>query len=74
MAITIIHKGEIPDQTLQGTCRHCSTVIEAQPEDCKHNPSRDQRDSDYYDAACPVCTRRIYMTKKPRATMAYNQR
>lgn len=72
MAITIIHKGEIPDRTLQGTCRNCRTVIEAQPEDCKH--TADQRDGDYYEAPCPVCTRRIYMTKKPQASMAYYER
>jgi RNase P subunit RPR2 len=72
MAITIIHKGQIPDRTLQGTCRNCRTVIEGQPEDCKHHS--DQRDGDYHSAACPVCNRDIIMTKKPRASTAYNER
>jgi hypothetical protein len=72
MAITIIHKGQIPDRTLRGSCRHCGTIIEAQPEDCKNVP--DQRDGDYHTAPCPVCAREIYMTKKPRASTAYNER
>lgn len=54
MAITILHRGVVPDTIpIEVTCHKCRTVFSFLKTDAVYQA--DQRDGDYYRIDCPVC-------------------
>ncbi|WP_298962260.1 hypothetical protein [uncultured Methylobacterium sp.] len=70
MTLKITRRGKIPDRTLEGTCRTCTTVIECLPEDCEQ--SRDPREHSL-SVSCPVCKSTIYPSSKPSSPTDGNE-
>jgi hypothetical protein len=55
----IIHQGQRPDeQTHQGTCLHCRTVVEFQRGEAEFVGS--QREGDSLTVNCPTCHSKIW--------------
>lgn len=58
MAIEIVHRGALPeDKKYEGKCSYCRTVIAFKRADARY--VCDQRDGDYLEVQCPVCSRPI---------------
>ena len=56
--VKIIKRGEIPELApMQATCNHCKTEVEFVAAEVKR--VFDQRDGDFYQFDCPVCSRSI---------------
>lgn len=60
----IITKGSDPSTVpMRATCSNCKTEIEFLPHEAKY--TSEQRDGDFYQIACPVCSHTI--TKAARS-------
>lgn len=58
MAIEIVYRGALPEaKKYEGACKYCRTVITFKREDARYRC--DQRDGDYLEVQCPVCSRPI---------------
>jgi uncharacterized C2H2 Zn-finger protein len=56
--VKIIKRGEVPDlKPIRFECSHCTSVFEATRQEARR--VSDQRDGDYWDVRCPVCTRQV---------------
>lgn len=60
--IKIIQKGQLPAlKVYKVTCRYCTSVLEFTQQDGKIH--YDQRDGDYIEILCPVCTSILNINK-----------
>lgn len=54
----IIRRGQPPEQkTYFATCNHCKTEIEFERSEARY--VSDQRDGDFLEVKCPVCSKPI---------------
>jgi len=54
----IIRHGQKPEEkTYEVTCAHCRTVFEFTQGEAKYRS--DQRDGDYLEIPCPVCSKTV---------------
>lgn len=59
----IISRGTPPDlKPIRFECDHCRTVFEATRQEASFVP--DQRDGNFWQIACPVCSRQVTRAAK----------
>jgi uncharacterized protein with PIN domain len=61
--VEIISRGTPPEEKPhEATCRNCSTQIRFLRREAKY--ISDQRDGDYLEVTCPVCSRTIFASTR----------